>query len=322
MSHNLDSFSQPNMNEVGLNVTGNVYSGSMYSELWRIEIKNGEEDSLVPILNPLLIISHSANSPLSTCRRKLPEWGNMNHEKVYEVSANREKEKTINYWCFEGHINEKLNDQIPWPIRSMGFFGKLYEIHVAMFTINSLLISYHPYQSVPSSWPFSLRGISYYRGTSNYRQIYFLGNPFAWAAGIYCGVLLITIIYSWDLFKEQRGFLRFSVPRLRLRAGCRILLICWMLNYLPYFLMGRVLFLHHYLPAFVFSAFMVGVVFDYTSSNFGEEFLRQFLFLCLLIVLLIGYWFFMATTYALPTTLEDLQLMKWMNSWDFSLKNK
>lgn len=39
----------------------------------------------------------------------------------------------------------------------------------------------------------------------------------------------------------------------------------YVLHYLPYFFMERTLFLHHYLPAFVFKTLLLAALFDHLS---------------------------------------------------------
>ena len=41
----------------------------------------------------------------------------------------------------------------------------------------------------------------------------------------------------------------------------------WALHYVPFFLMGRQLFLHHYLPALMFAIALVAVVLDHTLGR-------------------------------------------------------
>ena len=61
-----------------------------------------------------------------------------------------------------------------------------------------------------------------------------------------------------DLILLRRGMDEFG-PQIRswwLRST-GFLLMAWAFHYIPFFLMGRQLFLHHYMPAFIFST-MVG----------------------------------------------------------------
>ena len=45
-----------------------------------------------------------------------------------------------------------------------------------------------------------------------------------------------------------------------LSSGCWLLL-GWALHYLPFYLMGRVLYFHHYFPALIFSIMLGGMIF-------------------------------------------------------------
>jgi dolichyl-phosphate-mannose-protein mannosyltransferase len=49
-----------------------------------------------------------------------------------------------------------------------------------MFFHNNALTSSHPYASQPISWPFLLRGVSFWTENETRQQIYFLGNPVGW----------------------------------------------------------------------------------------------------------------------------------------------
>ena len=46
-----------------------------------------------------------------------------------------------------------------------------------------------------------------------------------------------------------------------LSSGCWLLL-GWALHYLPFYLMGRVLYFHHYFPALMFSTMLGGMNFN------------------------------------------------------------
>jgi len=74
-----------------------------------------------------------------------------------------------------------------------------------MFAHNAALTSSHPYSSEPISWPFLLRGVSFWtKGDEIRQQIYFLGNPVGWWLVI--GLLaVLTGILSADQLTRRRG---------------------------------------------------------------------------------------------------------------------
>lgn len=49
--------------------------------------------------------------------------------------------------------------------------------------------------------------------------------------------------------------------------SCLWLFIGWVLHYLPFWAMGRVLYFHHYFPAVYFASMMTGVTLDYMLST-------------------------------------------------------
>lgn len=51
----------------------------------------------------------------------------------------------------------------------------------------------------------------------------------------------------------------FSVRYNTLMNGGGILFLGWMLHYLPFYIMGRVLYYHHYFPAMLFSSMLTGI---------------------------------------------------------------
>jgi hypothetical protein len=74
-----------------------------------------------------------------------------------------------------------------------------------MFYHNNALTSSHPYASQPISWPFLLRGVSFWtKGDDLRQQIYFIGNPVGWWLAV--GFLAVfTGIVSADQVTRRRG---------------------------------------------------------------------------------------------------------------------
>ncbi|GAA5867682.1 hypothetical protein JCM1840_006656 [Sporobolomyces johnsonii] len=124
--------------------------------------------------------------------------------------------------------------------------------------------SIHPYASGPINWPFLLSGISFWTGKNDERQqVYLIGNVVGWwicvmALSVFVGVL------GADQLAKRRGLTPIPAPvRDRLYNSGGFFLLAWLYHYLPFFTMSRQLFLHHYLPAHVLSAFVAGAVFHF-----------------------------------------------------------
>ena len=100
-----------------------------------------------------------------------------------------------------------------------------------------------------------------------------VGNPFVWWLNLLF-LLIFPFILAQKLFLYQRAA-AFSAdgsasaaktPTSPLSSahmsGAGWLYLGWCLHYLPFFLMGRALYVHHYYPALVFSTCLTGVLVD------------------------------------------------------------
>ena len=52
------------------------------------------------------------------------------------------------------------------------------------------------------------------------------------------------------------------------------LFVAWLFNYIPFFLMGRMLFLHHYLPAYILTVILTTTLFDFLGRQPADPAMR------------------------------------------------
>uniref|UniRef100_G3VYB7 Dolichyl-phosphate-mannose--protein mannosyltransferase n=1 Tax=Sarcophilus harrisii TaxID=9305 RepID=G3VYB7_SARHA len=114
-----------------------------------------------------------------------------------------------------------------------------------------------------------------------------------------------------------------------LRGGGQVLL-GWLLHYFPFFMMGRVLYFHHYFPAMLFSSMLTGILWD-TILRFFASYLSPFplanwvhIFGISLLILGIAYSFYLfhPLSYGMIGPLaQDPQSpmagLKWLETWEF-----
>ncbi|KAL9023110.1 MAG: hypothetical protein Q9180_008385 [Flavoplaca navasiana] len=145
----------------------------------------------------------------------------------------------------------------------MPFLKKYFELQRAIFYHNNALTSSHPYSSQPIQWPFVLRGISFWTQNETRQQIYFLGNPVGW--WIASSVLAVFAgIVGADQLSQRRGVDSLDErTRSRFYNSTGFFFLAWAAHYLPFYLMGRQLFLHHYLPAHLASALVTGALLEF-----------------------------------------------------------
>jgi len=206
-----------------------------------------------------------------THSKQLPDWA----FKQQEINGNKNPtEKTATWYAEEivsdetGEDPKNRTEQLPTKEpKSMNFFRKFAELQLLMMQHNAGLTSSHPYASSPINWPFVLTGISFWTENENQKQIYLVGNLIGWwtcvlALSIYVGIL------GADLLARRRGMDPIPDPvRNRLWNNAGFFLLVWAVHYVPFFLMNRQLFIHHYLPSHLASALIAGAVLNFVLSE-------------------------------------------------------
>jgi dolichyl-phosphate-mannose-protein mannosyltransferase len=252
------------------------YSIKYNQTVWMIDFKRKPDSTKklmskrdeVSIINPHHIVA------LKTQKESLlPDWG----FKMQEINGNKKLEDSKNLWKIVSVVHENIINGLEKGespevkhTKPLSFIVKFLELQLKMIHHNSNLKKAHPYGSTPIGWPFVLRGISFWEKNDGLKQIYLLGNPIAWWISI-TGPLLYITMWVLDRLFLQRGVDDMGIPvRNWWDRSLGFLTLCWAMHYLPFFLMGRMLFLHHYLPAYIFSSIQTAVFFDFIGRDFGR----------------------------------------------------
>lgn len=98
---------------------------------------------------------------------------------------------------------------------------------------------------------------------------------------------------------------------------CGFLFLGWALHYLPFYLMSRQLFLHHYFPALYFAILLLCSVFDFLTSTLRPR-LRLQIAVFLVVLAVWNYWIFSPLVYGGQWTKGKCLEAKWVKTWDFS----
>ncbi|KAK1073249.1 Dolichyl-phosphate-mannose--protein mannosyltransferase 4 [Friedmanniomyces endolithicus] len=285
LSHDVASPSMPTNQEFST-VPVDDANGPRYNDtLFELRIENGKAAQefktlashfkLVHVPTKVAMWTHHTLAPL-------PEWG----FKQAEINGNKNLQQSSNIWFVEEvpgiAVDSPRLIKEERKTKSMPFLKKYFELQRAMFFHNNALTSSHPYASFPIQWPFLLRGVSFWTENDTRQQIYFLGNPVGWwfascILAVFAGILLA------DQVSVRRGVDALdSRTRARLYNSTGFFLLLWAAHYAPFFIMGRQLFLHHYLPAHLASALVAGAVVEFITNieppelaNFTEAQLQE-----------------------------------------------
>ncbi|CAB4004592.1 Hypothetical predicted protein [Paramuricea clavata] len=231
-------------------------------------------------------------------------------------------------WNVESHVNDRVPKASP-DLFYPSFLESVFESHAVMAQTNS---GFKPKEgevtSQPWQWPINYRGQVFSGGD---QRVYLLGNPVIWWM-ILSTIFLFGLIFAYNAVREKRGYVDTPVEKARKSKFTSVigwLLLGWALHYFPFFLMGRVLYFHHYFPAYLFSAMIAGIVLEYffeSASSFinAPEYRNMFyysLVTLVLIICIVSFWLFHGLSYGMsgPMSHQDNcthAAYKWMDSWE------
>ncbi|KAK0754017.1 glycosyltransferase family 39 protein [Schizothecium vesticola] len=340
LSHDVASPYYPTNQEFTTCSITDAYGDRAADTLFEIRIENGKPgQEFKSISSHFKLIHNPSKVAMWTHTTPLPEWGH----KQQEINGNKQLAPSSNVWFVEDlpsvPADDKRREKEERKVKTLPFLVKWFELQRSMFWHNNQLTSSHPYASHPYQWPFLLRGVSFWTQNDTRQQIYFVGNPIGWwltssVLAIYAGIILA------DQFSLRRGIDALDHrSRSRLYNSTGFFFLAWATHYLPFFVMGRQLFLHHYLPAHLASALVTGAIVEFIFSvdsgdseavtkkpaadkrhvTARERFAGQSMVGAWVAVLVIfailgaGWYFFLPLTYGYPgLTVEQVVRRKWL----------
>ncbi|XP_067894519.1 protein O-mannosyl-transferase 2 isoform X2 [Heterodontus francisci] len=307
----------------GINGTGDS------NDFWRIEVVGGQNGDLIKVLRSKIRLIHVATGcVLYSSGKSLPKWG---WEQV-EVSCSPYLKETPNsLWNVEDHVNAKLPN-ISLEVLKPSFPEILLESHVVMIRGNSgLKPKDNELTSKPWHWPINYQGLRFSGTNESEYRVYLLGNPVIWWLNL-SSLVLYMILLSITAVSLQRGYR--PIHRVRERAciilsGARQVLLGWLLHYLPFYLMGRILYYHHYFPAMLFSSMLTAITWHVLLQSFDlllsyEAAQRVYTggMMFLVLVCVYSFYLFHPLSYGMIGPLAQdphspMAGLRWLESWEF-----
>ncbi|KAL0269518.1 UNVERIFIED_CONTAM: hypothetical protein PYX00_007222 [Menopon gallinae] len=307
-----------------LQVTGYGENGTGdANDVWKVIVDGGDDDRTVKtVTSQVKFIHYLQHCALTTTSKQLPKWA----YEQQEVTCNPNTRDKNAYWNVEDNFFPKLPN-VSFEVYAPGFIERFFESHAVMLQGNAgLKPKEGEVTSRPWQWPLNYRG-QFFSGNS-YR-IYLLGNPVIWWGNlVFLPLALLLMLY--DSVREKRSGVDKSGSgyRKRMAEASLWLFIGWLLHYVPFWGMGRVLYFHHYFPALYFSSMMSGVTLDYFLRGLLgilPERLSKVVFHWAMGVLFSGviysFYLFSPLAYGMipkeNETYSEMQNLKWLDSWEF-----
>lgn len=292
------------------------------STIWTVDVKIGG-DTLKAHSCQFRLLHKVHTVALTNHQQPLPKWGFNQREINGDKRGVDENCKWI-IWDVEEPLDEEERMAITLkPKAKLSFLQKFVELQGAQLKHNAGLIDNHPFRSDPSTWPFVLRGVSYW-DKNKMARIYLLGNPVGWYLALFGMIAFVTVILR-QLYLVRRGNNIKKIvddeaqahyeDRFLHRGG--FLLLAWAMHYFPFYTMSRTLYLHHYLPAYMMSTLVMGAIIDYARRRVRNETLIMTLTLILGALTMATYFYFAPITYGTTVATPALDAKKWLETWDW-----
>ncbi|KAI9336817.1 Dolichyl-phosphate-mannose-protein mannosyltransferase-domain-containing protein [Obelidium mucronatum] len=202
-----------------------------------------------------------------------PEWG----FKQAEVYCDKSGDTSVsgNLWNVEQHWNPLLppGGSAAYP---KNFLRDFVDLNIGMWTSNNALTPDPTKEpdaltSKPLQWPFMEVGLRMCGWGDDEIKFFLLGNPVVWIGsaislfvfGFVCFIYLVRHQRRCGDWKDPTDLANFIF------AG-QVGVLGWFLHYFPFFIMGRVMYLHHYFPALYFAIILFAFIADHVAKRLGK----------------------------------------------------
>jgi len=228
-----------------------------------------------------------------------------------------------NIWNVESHWNSLLP---PAPVKTFkaSFLKNLIDLNISMWSTNNSLTldeDKEPDHIVSEAWqwPLALVGIRICGWNDEDIKFYLMGNPLTWWTFFVC-IIFTGLTTSCYLILRKCHAMFWSEEQWN--NYCYLALITiggWALHYFPSFLMGRVLYLHHYFPAVYYGIFIIGFTLEHIGSYFKpKKIITDILVIAYTAVNIAIFFYFVQMCYGFTGPSSQMKSKQWLRLWSMA----
>ncbi|EGV65733.1 dolichyl-phosphate-mannose-protein mannosyltransferase [Yamadazyma tenuis] len=232
------------------------------------DFQNEATDELHPISTNFRLRHKVLGCYLATTGKAYPAWGFQQGEVICKNTVLKQDKNT--WWNIEDHVNEYLpNITTKYVPPKPRFWKEFILINYGMMASNNALVpDPNKYDNLASEWwewPILRAGLRMGSWSANQAKYFLIGNPAVTLFSTFSlGVLAIYyVVVLWRWQRQKLVYQNVFDTNLNQLIAQSILPVSgWILHYLPFILMGRVTYLHHYVPAQYFATFVAGCILE------------------------------------------------------------
>lgn len=298
---------------------------------WVVEIQTQEKSPSPHFANESAVEIHPISTNfrlkhkvlgcyLATTGYAYPAWGFQQGEVVCKNSFVA-KDKS-SWWNIEDHVNTHFSTpEEQYEAPKPRFFKEFLLTNYGMMASNNALIPdpdhFDNLESQWWEWPILNRGLRMNGWSTREYRYLLMGNPFVtYLSTISIPVAVVTIVAV--LLQGQRQAVDLSVLSDKwnfvLTAGI-LPILGWVLHYWPFIAMGRVTYLHHYVPALYFAIFVSGFLMEYLVARRANKYVKHIVFLMAYVGIVGSFIYFRHFSWGMTGSPMDFKHLRLLSSW-------
>ncbi|KAJ2065245.1 hypothetical protein GGI17_000501 [Coemansia sp. S146] len=290
---------------------------------FRVEILSGDKNEagsdvrVQAIYSRFRLIHRNLQCAVYNSRKKLPKWA---FEQT-EANCMRNCMPRMSTWHVEYARYPNATAEMgvkTAKYRPLSMWGKIWEYNKLMAESNESLTGDHPFAARPQHWAWLRRGTAYWGGRGHF--VYQLGNPLVWWASLGAVVLFGLVRAVLFLMDKRQVFPSLGGQRPLYLSSAGFFVVAWACHYVPFFLMGRELFIHHYFPALWMAILVLAFTLDLFTAKM-PAIVRVSVYVAVAAAVLHVFNTFSYITYSRTWTKEACQKTKWLKTWDFDCEH-
>lgn len=163
-------------------------------------------------------------------------------------------------------------------------------------------------------WPILNVGLRMCGWDDNIVKYFLLGNPFVYWTST-ASLALLGLVVGWYTIRWQRGFKDLTQAEVdQIHFSGLYPALGWFLHYLPFVVMARVTYVHHYYPALYFAILTFGFIADWCLRNQNK--VAQYAAYGVMYTVVIGlYILFIPICWGMVGPNKQYRYMKWFDNW-------
>ncbi|MGB7001557.1 MAG: glycosyltransferase family 39 protein [Halobacteriota archaeon] len=188
----------------------------------------------------------------------------------------------------------------------------VFDSQLGMFGYHATINATHPFSSPWWSWPLMLKPLWVYSNSwdTMVSSIVLMGNPAIWWGSIPALILIAAKLVRDKIRRERGDFVLLFI------------LIPFLLLWLPYALISRILFIYHFAPEvplmiLAITYWLNRLWQDHSHRHEKKIVVNRILVISFLILTAILFFFFYTVISGYPVSYEYKESLRWLSGWIF-----